>query len=633
MNANVGFVQRSGRSWWAQAVQNRLIALVLAMIVAVPLLAAPADYSLVGVAALTLESFAVLLLTVLLWRSRWDLRRENLLAFARTSANVPVLLLLAWVALSCLLSPYKVFSVQALLQAGAGALLYFAVAYQFRQSKHLSLLADVLLFLCLAVALGGLAQYQFASDAEGRAQAVFGDSQALASFIALLLPVVAGLAFLDTRPKRQTIAQLTFVLMVGSLLLTQNRSAWLGSLAALSVLGVLSVRAAKGGAREAGERGASLPLKARKHQLVLPALIAGLTLGFAGLMNVQNANVLNRASTFSSLGSDVSWQSRVQHHWKGAVEMIAARPLLGWGAGLYPVYQHRYTGQGEEISPTGTGTRVSLAEQAHNYYLQTAAELGLPGMALTLAVLVCFWAAGCKRLAGMDAGIRRTLLMASIAATAGFAVDAVGSPSWQYAQTSMFLWLALGLGTGCLRPRPRPRPRREEQYLAAAAAAPARLRRIHLVTRPAAAMACLSLATLLPTAYSAAETFDYGGKGPKDKPFPGNPNPGPPGGPPGNPNPGPRPGGKAHGNSARRIAFGVSALTALGYAIYALTTAGGSAAGGAGAEGAGAEGAGASGDGSGGNGDAAGAPDSATTQSSQPSATPSTTARPAAPAR
>lgn len=626
MNAN-GIVGGTQRSWWAQAFQNRLIALVLAMIVAVPLLAAPADYSMTGVAALTLESFSVLLLAVLLWRARFDLRRENLLAFVRTSANVPILLLLGWVTLSCFLSPYKVFSVQSLLQIGAGALLYFAVAYQFRQSKHLSLLADVLLFLCLAVALGGLAQYQFASDAEGRAQAVFGDSQALGSFIALMLPIVAGLAFFDTKPKRQTIAQISFVLMIGSLLLTQNRSAWLASLVSLSLLAALQLRASKGNQAGVQNRSAQMPLKARKHQLVLPVLIAVISLGFVAAMNTQNSNVLNRATTFSSLGTDASWQARVQNHWKGSVEMIAQRPLLGWGAGLYPIYQHKYTGQGEEISPTGTGTRVSLAEQAHNYYLQTAVELGLPGLAITLAVLVCFWVSSWKRLAEMDAGIRRTLLMASVAATAGFAVDAVGSPSWQYAQTTMFLWLALGMGTSCLRPR----LRREEHESEVAAVAPARLRRIHLVTRPAAAMACLGLATLLPTAYSAAQTFDYGpGNGPKKpkKPFPGNPNPGPPGGPPGQPNPGPR--GSRRGNSARNIAFGVGALAALGYAISSLGSGGGH---GAGAGGAGGAGTGGAGDGGTGAGGATGGSDSTMGAAGRATPTPTPTAPAFAPAR
>ena len=545
------------RSWWAQAFQNRLIALVLAMIVAVPLLAAPADYSLTGMAALTLESFSVLLLTVLLWRARFDLRRENVLAFVRTSANVPILLLLGWVTLSTFLSPHKVFSLQFLLQTGAGALLYFAVAYQFRQSKHLSLLADVLLFLSLIVALGGLAQYQFAGEAEGRARALFGDSQALGSFVALLLPVVAGLAFVDTKPKRQTIAQVTFVLMVGALLLTQGRSAWLASAVAMGVFALLSQRLKAA----SGDTSSNLPLKARKHQLVLPALIAFITVGFVGAMHMQNANVLGRATTFSSLSTDESWQARLQGHWKGSVEMISERPLMGWGAGLYPVYQQPYSGQGAEISATGTGTRVSLAEQAHNFYLQTAAELGLPGLVLTLSVLVGFWVAGWKRLSGMDAGIRRTLLMGSIAATAGFAVDAVGSPSWQYAQTSMFLWLVLGMGTSCVRPRLR-RDERDEQ--AVSQVSPVVSRRVTLAMRPIAVCTALTLATLLPTAVSSAQGQGYN--------------------PPGR--------GRAVGRTFE-VAFG---LAAVGAVYFLLTGAGSGAAAGA-AAGVGSAGAGSGGPG------------------------------------
>jgi hypothetical protein len=80
----------SRRSWLSQALHNKIVALVLAMIVAVPLFAAPADNSLTGIAALTMQAFAVILVTVLLWRSQWDLRTESLKAFAKTGANVPV---------------------------------------------------------------------------------------------------------------------------------------------------------------------------------------------------------------------------------------------------------------------------------------------------------------------------------------------------------------------------------------------------------------------------------------------------------------------------------------------------------------------------------------------------------------
>jgi uncharacterized membrane protein (Fun14 family) len=66
----------------------------------------------------------------------------------------------AWVALSAALSTHVIYSVQYLLQIGAGVLLYFTVGYHFRQSKHLSLLAGTIVFLGAAAALGGLAQFQ-----------------------------------------------------------------------------------------------------------------------------------------------------------------------------------------------------------------------------------------------------------------------------------------------------------------------------------------------------------------------------------------------------------------------------------------------------------------------------------------
>ena len=527
----------SGHSWLGQALHNKMIAVVLAMIVAVPLLAAPADYSLTGIAALTLEAFALVLMAMLLWRSKWDLRPQQLKTFASTSANVPLLLLLGWVALSAFLSPYKIFSIQYLLQIGAGAMLYFAVTYQFRQSKHLSMLTDVLLGLAMVVAIGGLAGYQFFD--QGHASAWFGNAQPLSSFVMLLLPVVAALAISDKKPKRQIVAQITSVLMVGCLLLAQERSAWMGSIAGLVVLAFLASRVAerreeKALRRQSKAAGSALPMKARKDQFVLPALLAVLAVGFVFTMHAQNDSMAQRASTLSQLSTDASWQSRAGDSWQGALKMIEQRPLTGWGAGLFPFYQHQFTNVGTTIDPSGTGVRISLAEQAHNFYLQTTAELGLIGMGLMLAVLFCFWSAAWRRIPTMEAGIRRTLLMAATAASVGFAFDAVGSPSWQYAQNSMFLWLILGVGTSCLRPRLR------HDAAAEAEAAQMMTRRASWVGRPVAVGLFLVMTTLLPTAYSSAQSTGYNT-------------------------------GNSSGSGVFKVAFGVALIGAIGYAIGGLT--------------------------------------------------------------
>ena len=133
--------------------------------------------------------------------------------FFQTGANLPIALLLGPIALSCVFSPVKVFGVQELLRTGSGILLYFVVAYHFRQSKHLSLLASVFLGLAAIVSIGGMAQYQL--FAEDRASAIFGNAQPLASFVMLLLPVVAAFAWTDKNGTRRIVAVVVTVLMLG----------------------------------------------------------------------------------------------------------------------------------------------------------------------------------------------------------------------------------------------------------------------------------------------------------------------------------------------------------------------------------------------------------------------------------
>ncbi len=496
MNANLSsrgpVPAASRRSLWAELTQNRIIALVLAMIVAVPLLAAPADRNLTGIAAISLESFALLLMTALLWRAKWDLRAESVQRFLKTGANLPILLLLGLMTLSCVFSPSKLFSIQELLRTGAGILLYFVVAYQFRQSKHLSLLVSVVLALSAIVSLGGMAQYQL--FAQERANAVFGNPQPLASFVMLLLPLVAALAWTDKSPNRRIAAMIVSVLMLGCLMLTQGRSAWAGAAAGLLMLAYLATRPI--GVQPKTKQ---QPLRARKHQLVWPVVAALIAVGFLVITKSQNSSIDSRAVASTNLSADMSWQSRIQS-WKGTVAMIEAKPFMGWGTGVYPIYQRQFTGQGAVIATDGSGIRVSLAEQAHNFYLQTAAELGLPGLLLTLAIFACFLSAGVRRFGQLEPGIRRTLLMGTMAATVAFLVDAAFSPSWQYGQTAMFLWLMMGVGTSCLRPR----VKREESIQVHVTS-----RRFALVSRPMAAGLFLLLTAMLPTAYCSAQSSGY----------------------------------------------------------------------------------------------------------------------------
>jgi len=437
-------------SWWGQAVQNRLVAMVLAMIVIVPFIATPADRYLGGVAAFVLEGFAIILAVALLWRARWNVSRDQITTFLRTGPNTPVLLLMGLIAASCAFAPNKFYAIQESLRWGAGVLLFFVVAYQFRQSKHLFLLVDTILFLGITTSFLALGQYLMEPAARGTA--LFGNQQLLGSFMMILLPVAAVVALTektspDQTSTRQLVAQFATIMMAGCLLLAFNRSAWMGSLAGLLVMGALMMMTS------AKAKGTSL--RAQKHKLVLPGVMALIAVSFVLLIGLQNGNVVSRAGTLSNVSEVASWQARHQH-WQSAVESIKQRPLFGLGIGQYPLNQPGYLNDGVTLTTNGlSGAQATLADLAHNFYLQTTAELGLPGLLLMVAVLVTFMIAGVQRVRWMDAGIRRSLLMASMAGITAFAVDAVSNPSWQLGQVSMFLWLMLGIGVSCLRPRVR----------------------------------------------------------------------------------------------------------------------------------------------------------------------------------
>lgn len=462
-------------SWWAQAVQNRLVAMVLAMVVIVTLLASPVNSSVNGIAAIAFEALAILLFATLIWRARWNFDRQKIGAFLRTGPNLPVLLFLGAVVVSCLMSPVKLFSAQEALRVAAGVLLYFVVAYQFRRSEHLSKLFDTLLFVGIAASVFGFVQFGFGEST--RAAGPFGNPQLLASFLMVLLPIVTVVALSEKKAGRQLAAQVAAVLMAACLLLTQTRSAWLGTAMGLVVLASLAIYV--------GVRSQRHGLAARKHELVLPVMLL-VAVGVFLVLWPQTSTFLNRATSLANARTDTTWQWR-QDAARDALGMFRAHPLSGVGIGMYPIAKNG-----------GLMLRPSLSDDPHNLWLKLLAEMGLPGLLLMVATIASFLFVGLRRAVGMDPGIRRSLLLGSIASVVAFSVDALSNPSWSLAQTSMFFWLVMGLGVGALRPFVRQREQAVQSVLAPR------------FMRPVGVLASLALAVfVLPSALQAVTNTSY----------------------------------------------------------------------------------------------------------------------------
>jgi hypothetical protein len=147
--------------------------------------------------------------------------------------------------------------------------------------------------------------------------------------------------------------------------------------------------------------------------------------------------------------------------WRVSLHDLGAHPLTGTGAGTFQLeFQQRRR------------TAEDLAD-GHSLYLETAGELGLPGLALLLVALGTPLVVAARRLRGPTRHAHAAFLAAALALLLHAAVDR----DWEMPVLFAWFWGAAGV-------------------VCAAAPSPRRPRRLAGGPRAAAAVACLALAAV-----------------------------------------------------------------------------------------------------------------------------------------
>ena len=426
----------------SQTLGNRMLLVVLAMVVLVPIFAAPTNPRLTLFAIMLQRVMAGLLAGLLVFRARFARDSKDISVFLGTGANLPVLLYTVYSVVTFFLAPMPIRPLAGieLLRIVTGALLYFAVAYHVHRSEHLTKIIDALVMISGIMAIAGMSSMILARDNTGIMAYVMGDHQIYGGFMMILFPIPLIAAITDKDPKRQMFAQISTALTVIALLMSGTRSAWVGALVEVLALFAFSFIGYKNQRREA----------APNKPYLVPILVAVSCVGiFLALARNEVASVL--AVRFGSGTATVAYQYRLRM-WYGANELIKSSPLVGQGLGSYPALQEQYTGYGRTGEKV-LATSPSLGEMAHSFWLQTAAEQGVLGACLFAAIIVTFIVSAARRLFHLDPGVRRSLLLATAASVSGFVIDSIANPAWQFSQANMYVWLMLGLGVASLRPR------------------------------------------------------------------------------------------------------------------------------------------------------------------------------------
>lgn len=423
---------------WTTLLQNQAVAVILLLLVLVPMLFGLDQTQ--RAKQLTAYGFlGLILLSVWLFRVRDGITIARVRGFLLSGPNLPIVLYLVWGGITTAFSSEPLYSRYGLVQLAVGVIFYAVTVYQFRRREHIrALLSTVLVVGVLTVLLAmGMDRGRSLRDLAGS----FHDRQLFGAFLSMILPVTLGIAAGTRRKLWKLGSSISCVLIAGALLMTTCRSSWLGVVTALGLFLVLSLVFVWKVQTPGGDKQGFLQ---RKHELLMTPLIGLLAIGvFVGFTSTSNP-ISARMETLSSLSQDDSVQDRM-NLWGIASKVIQASPVVGWGPGSYAFAQQKFNPESrsrtiiEQLGP-------SLSESPHNTYLQIAAEQGLVGLGLFLAIIALFFYRGIKALPRMDKGLRQYTLVGCLAATAGMCVDAVANPAYMYPEVSTFMWLILGMG-------------------------------------------------------------------------------------------------------------------------------------------------------------------------------------------
>ena len=274
---------------------------------------------------------------------------------------------------------------------------------------------------------------------ESQAEAV--NPNQLAGALTLYLPLALALVFgwrfsrrAITGPLFGLLGSILFLALVaGTLLLTQSRSGWMGG--AAGILALLSLAGLTARRRWACWLGGMLPVLA---VLAVVALILHLGPQQLG----ESLFGKESASPVEEVVGAITLEGRVEI-WSRAFYAIQDFPFTGCGLGAFrrvvPVLYPMFTVPPDTDIP-----------HAHNIFLQTALDLGIPGLIAYLALvgtaLAACWQVAVKR-NGMEKAVALGLAGSLIAFHAYGMTDALALGS----KPAVAFWFALGIIGGMER--------------------------------------------------------------------------------------------------------------------------------------------------------------------------------------
>lgn len=370
-----------------------------------------------------------------------------------SSGPAPFVLALGiWSVVALVIAPYRGVAFAELIRALSGVGAFFVASYCLRPTPRMPLYtAAGLAGLAVLLAFTDFASIGRQGGLEGVHLGFFATHEEVGTLMLLPLPVMLALAFSPRVEERWRVTAFALSVALGlALLIAQCRASWIGGIAAALTLAFLLRRSQDRVRQQKWQRHSSREWRAYAVVGLVSLIVIAAALALSGVGTVLMQRAATLPGALSSRGVPGPITDRLLK-WDGAARMAAERPVTGWGLGAYTVLQGRWTHQGHEVAEVLT--RGSAHQNiAHNYYFQHAAETGIVGLSLHMAMLTAFLLTGKRALTSLLSPLSHALLIGCMAAAVGGAVDALGSPSYNYPGPFAIYMSLLGIGTAAMMP-------------------------------------------------------------------------------------------------------------------------------------------------------------------------------------
>lgn len=357
-----------------------------------------------------------------------------------TPVNWLILIFLAWVTLSSVLSihiPTALFGkyrrFEGLLSFITYMVAYFLVLQHADRSARIKTIAQVLFWSGAFVAFYGVAQslgidwnqWGALPFEERRAFSTYGNPDLLGGFLMFSTFVSFGLVFSEERLAWRSIYWVGALLNVWCLIIAFTRSAWVGAFVGfIFLLVILVVRRYKLQALDWGFAGTIAALSA-----------------FVIAQSLRNPNaVMNFWARVKSIFifNEGSAKTRFEI-WQAARDAVVDRPIFGFGPDTFRLIFPKY----KPVEYVKDAGYLSVADNVHNYPLQLATGIGIPGVALFYGIIGWVAVRTARMVFLEEGGSNRWILRGFWVACAAYVVHLLFGLS--VTGVSLFLWIAMAV--------------------------------------------------------------------------------------------------------------------------------------------------------------------------------------------